>query len=60
MGKKNLDIELEDFADRLSEELSVEERTKDENQLTSEGKKLWYALRLSNQLHSRVITESGV
>jgi len=51
MGKKNLDIELEDFADRLSEELSVEERTKDDNQLTSEGKKLWYALRLSNKLH---------
>ena len=51
MGKKNLDKELEDYADRLSEELSVEERTKDENQLTSGGKKLWYALRLSNQLH---------
>ena len=50
MGKRNLDIELEDFADRLSEELSVEERTKDDNQLTSEGKKLWYALRLSKQL----------
>ena len=51
MGKKNLDRELEDYADRLSEELSVEERTKDDNQLTSEGKKLWYALRLSKQLH---------
>ena len=28
-----------------------EEKTKDDNQLTSEGKKLWYALRLSKQLH---------
>ena len=51
MGKKNLDKELEDYADRLSEELRIEEKTKDDNQLTSEGKKLWYALRLSNQLH---------
>ena len=51
MEEKNLDKELEDYADRLSEELSVEERTKDENQLTSGGKKLWCALRLSNQLH---------
>ena len=51
MVKKNLGKELEDYADRLSEELSVEERTKDENQLTSGGKKLWYAFRLSNQLH---------
>ena len=51
MGKKNLDRELEDYADRLSEELRIEEKTKDDNQLTSEGKKLWYALRLSKQLH---------
>jgi len=51
MGKKDLDKELEDYADRLSEELRIEEKTKDDNQLTSEGKKLWYALRLSNQLH---------
>ena len=51
MGKKNLDKELEDYADRLSEELRIEEKTKDDNQLTSEGKKLWYALRLSKQLH---------
>ena len=51
MGKKNLDKELEDYADRLSEELSVEERTKDENQLTSGGIILWYASRLSHQLH---------
>ena len=47
MGKKNLDKELEDYADRLSEELRIEEKTKDDNQLTSEGEKLWYALRLS-------------
>ena len=51
MGKKNLDRELEDYADRLSEKLINEEKTKDDNQLTSEGKKLWYALRLSKQLH---------
>tara|TARA_B000000557_G_scaffold115728_1_gene93747 strand:+ start:451 stop:1173 length:723 start_codon:yes stop_codon:yes gene_type:complete len=51
MGKKNLDKELEDYADRLSEELRIEEKTKDDNQLTSEGKKLWSALRLSKQLH---------
>ena len=51
MGKKNLDKELEDYADRLSEKLINEEKTKDDNQLTSEGKKLWYALRLSKQLH---------
>ena len=51
MGKKNLDRELEDYADRLSEELRIEEKTKDDNQLTSEGKKLWSALRLSKQLH---------
>ena len=51
MGKKNLDKELEDYADRLSEELKIEEKTKDDNQLTSEGKKLWSALRLSKQLH---------
>jgi len=50
MGKKNLDRELEDYADRLSEKLINEEKTKDDNQLTSEGKKLWYALRLSKQL----------
>ena len=47
MLKKNLDKELEDYADRLSEELRIEEKTKDDNQLTSEGKKLWSALRLS-------------
>ena len=51
MGKKNLDKELEDYADRLSEKLINEEKTKDDNQLTSEGKKLWSALRLSKQLH---------
>ena len=51
MGKKNLDRELEDYADRLSEKLINEEKTKDDNQLTSEGKKLWYALRLSKQLN---------
>ena len=51
MGKKNLDRELEDYADRLSEKLINEEKTKDDNQLTSEGKKLWSALRLSKQLH---------
>ena len=51
MGKKNLDKVLEDYADRLSEELRIEEKTKDDNQLTPEGKKLWYALRLSKQLH---------
>ena len=51
MGKKNLDKELEDYADRLSEELRIEEKTKDDNQLTSDGKKLWSALRLSKQLH---------
>ena len=51
MGKKNLDKELEDYADRLSEELRIEEKTKDDNQLTSEGKKLWSSLRLSKQLH---------
>ena len=51
MGKKNLDKELEDYADRLSEELRIEEKTKDDNQLTSEGKKLWSALRLSKQFH---------
>ena len=38
MGKKNLDRELEDYADRLSEKLINEEKTKDDNQLTSEGK----------------------
>ena len=51
MEEKNLDKELEDYADRLSEELRIEEKTKDDNQLTSEGKKLWSALRLSKQLH---------
>ena len=49
MGKKNLDKELEDYANRLSGELRIEEKTKDDNQLTSEGKKLWTALRLSKQ-----------
>ena len=38
MGKKNLDKELEDYADRLSEELRIQEISKDDNQLTSEGK----------------------
>ena len=38
MWKKNLDKELEDYADRLSEELRIEEKTKDDNQLTSEEK----------------------
>ena len=28
MGKKNLDKELEDYADRLSEELRIEEKLK--------------------------------
>ena len=51
MGKKNLDKELEDYADRLSEELTNQERTKDDNQLTSEGKRLWYAIKLANDLH---------
>ena len=32
MGKKNLDKVLEDYADRLSEELRIEEKTKDDNQ----------------------------
>ena len=44
MGKKNLDKELEDYADRLSEELRIEEKTKDDNQLTSEGEKIWSSI----------------
>ena len=46
-----LDKELEDYADRLSEELRIEEKTKDDNHLTSEGNKLWSSLRLPKQLH---------
>ena len=45
MGKKNLDKELEDYADRLSEKLRIEEKTKDEiklrgsivNEITTKG-----------------------